>query len=213
MKKIKTVFKLLLVACIGVLLYVCVESIAKSIRFDEVKDVREKAIKSRLIEIRKAQIEFKNRKGVHAGSFDELIGFLKNDSLSYIVKEGILTDEQLQSGMTEREAVKKGFIKRDTIWVNAKDTLFSKTFNADSLRFVPMAITGTQFQMDTATYFSPSGYTIYLFEANVPFDFYLWDQDAQQVANLNDAAKKLDKFPGLRVGSVTEVNNNAGNWE
>ena len=35
----------------------------------------------------------------------------------------------------------------------------------------------------------------------------------QLVVNLKDKAEKLEKYPGLRVGSLTEINNNAGNWE
>lgn len=208
----KVVFKILLLICIGVLVYVCVESIMEPIRFTEVKDARDKAIIARLVDIRKAQIEYKNRKGVHAANFNELINFLKNENLPFIIKEGILTDEQLQSGLTEKEAVKKGIIKRDTFWVNAKDTLFGKTYNVDSLGFVPFT-NNAMFLMDTATITSASGYTVKVFEASVEDSVYLWDQNPQEIANLYDAAKKLDKFPGLKVGSTTEINNYAGNWE
>ena len=208
----KVVFKLLLLICIAALVYVCVESIMGPIRFSEVKETREKAIIARLVDIRKAQIEYKNQKGVHAANFDELITFLKTENLPFIIKEGVLTDEQLQSGLTEKEAVKKGIIKRDTFWVNAKDTIFGRNYNVDSLGFVPMT-KGAMFKMDTASLSSASGYTIRVFEASVEDSVYLWDQDPQEVANLYDAAKKLEKFPGLKVGSITEINNNAGNWE
>jgi predicted RNA-binding protein associated with RNAse of E/G family len=67
-----------------------------------------------LIDIRKAQIEYKNKYGVHAANFDELSRFLNEDKLPFVRKEGVLTDEQLEKGMTEKEAVKKGLIKRDT---------------------------------------------------------------------------------------------------
>ena len=36
--------------------------------------------------------------------------------------------------------------------------------------------------------------------------------DAQLTYNLIDKAEKQGKFPGLRVGSLEEINNNAGNW-
>ena len=42
---------------------------------------------------------------------------------------------------------------------------------------------------------------------------YLRDMDAQLTYNLIDKAEKQGKFPGLRVGSLEEINNNAGNWE
>ena len=89
------------------------------IEFNEEKDLRENAIKERLIDIRKAQIEYKNKYKGHAANFDELAKFLKDDKLPFLIKEGVLTDEQLEKGMTEKEAVKKGLIKRDTVWVTA----------------------------------------------------------------------------------------------
>jgi hypothetical protein len=113
--------------------------------------------------------------------------------------------------MTEKEAVKQGLIKRDTFWVIAKDTLFGPAFNVDSLKFVPG--TTQPFFMDTASLVSGSGYTIKVFEASVSYDTYLGDLDKQEVANLKDVATKSNKFAGLKVGSLEEINNNAGNWE
>lgn len=208
----KVTFKILLLAAAAVLVYMCYRSVRGPIEFNAERDIRENAIKARLIDIRKAQIEYKNRHKVHAANFDELIKFLNEEKLPFVVKEGVLTDEQLEKGMTEAEAVKKGLIKRDTFWVLAKDTLFGKDFNADSLRFVP-TIPNAQFLMDTATIVSSSGYTIKVFEAGVAYDTYLGDLDKQQVVNLNDLAKKLNRYAGMRVGSLTEVNNYAGNWE
>ena len=67
--------------------------------------------------------------------------------------------------------------------------------------------------MDTASLVSGSGYTIKVFEASVTYDTYLGDLDKQEVANLKDVATKSNKFAGLKVGSLEEINNNAGNWE
>ncbi len=207
----KVTLKVLLVAAVLLLVYMCVRSIMNPIEFNEEKEKREKAIIARLIDIRKAQIEYKNIHKVNAANFDELAKFLNEEKIPFLVKEGVLTDEQLESGMTEQEAVKKGIIKRDTSWVLAKDTLFGKDFNANDLRYVPG--TQVQFNMDTATLTSGSGYTIKVFEAGVKYDDYLGDLDKQLVFNLKDKAEKTEKYPGLRVGSLTEINNNAGNWE
>jgi hypothetical protein len=179
---------------------------------DESK-VREKAIQARLIDIRKAQIEYKNFYGFHAGSFEDLAKFLNEDKLPFVIKEGTLTDEQLEKGMTEAKAIKEGLIRRDTTWVLAKDTLFSRDFDASSLAFVPIEGVNAKFDMDTATIASGSGYTVKVFEASVLYDVYLSDLDRQQLINLKDEKAKMGKFAGLRVGSVTEINNNAGNWE
>ena len=207
----KVTLKILLAVAVVLLAYMCYRSIMGPIEFKDEKDRRENLIKARLIDIRKAQIEYKNIHKVHAANFDELSKFLKDEKLPFLIKEGVLTDEQLEKGMTEKEAVKKGLIRRDTIWVTAVDTLFGKGYNVDDLRNVPGA--NVQFTMDTATLTSGSGYTVKVFQCGVQYDDYLGDLDKQLVYNLKDKAEKMHKYPGLRVGSVEEINNNAGNWE
>lgn len=207
----KVTLKILLAVAVVLLAYMCYRSIMGPIEFKDEKDRRENLIKARLIDIRKAQIEYKNIHKVHAANFDELSKFLKDEKLPFLMKEGVLTDEQLEKGMTEKEAVKKGLIRRDTIWVTAVDTLFGKGYNVDDLRNVPGA--NVQFTMDTATLTSGSGYTVKVFQCGVQYDDYLGDLDKQLVYNLKDKAEKMNKYPGLRVGSVEEINNNAGNWE
>lgn len=189
----------------------CYRSVMGPIEFDKTREQRENLIKARLIDIRKAQIEYKNIHKVHAANFDELSKFLKDEKLPFLIKEGVLTDEQLEKGMTEQEAVKKGLIRRDTVWVTAVDTLFGSGYNVDDMRNVPGA--NVQFSMDTATLTSGSGYTVKVFQCGVLYDDYLGDLDKQLVYNLKDKAEKMNKYQGLRVGSIEEINNNAGNWE
>jgi len=165
------------------------------------------------MDIRKAQIEYKNRYGEHAGSWEELARFLNEEKLPFVIKEGSLTDEQLAKGMTEQKAIKEGLIKRDTIWVLAKDTLFNRGFDPSVLAYVPVEGVNAKFTLDTATIRSASGYTIKVFESAVLYDTYLNDLQRQLLINLKDRARTLERFPGLKVGSVTEINNNAGNWE
>ncbi len=210
----KVTLKILLIAAVCVLVYVCVKSITSYLDFEKEQKVREDAIISRLIDIRKAQIEYKNVHKVHAGSFNELEKFLNEQKLPFVMKEGTLTDEQLEKGMTEQQAVKQGLIVRDTIWVVAKDTLFGKSYDVNEMRYVP-AVPGDkiEFSMDTATLISASGYEIKVFESGVTFADYMRGMDPQLRYNVTDKAEKQGKYPGLRVGSLTEVNNNAGNWE
>lgn len=207
----KVTLKILLAVAVVLLAYMCYRSIMGPIEFKDERDRRENLIKARLIDIRKAQIEYKNIHKVHAANFDELSKFLKDEKLPFLIKEGVLTDEQLEKGMTEQEAVKKGLIRRDTVWVTAVDTLFGKGYNVDDLRNVPGA--NVQFTMDTATLTSGSGYTVKVFQCGVLYDDYLGDLNKQEVYNLKDKASKMGKYAGLRVGSVEEINNNAGNWE
>ena len=223
--------KILLVAAVVLLAYMCYRSIMGPIEFEKERTARETAIENRLIDIRKAQIEYKNRNGRHAGSFEELAKFLNEAKLPFVIKEGVLTDDQMEHGMTEKKAaeivrrarqtgnndevVRNGLqnFRRDTMWVLAKDTLLGPNFNVDSLAYVPVKGVNAKFEMDTATLESSSGYTVKVFECRVPYDVYLGDLNKQQLANLKDKMRKMNKYEGLKVGSVTEINNNAGNWE
>lgn len=58
-----------------------------------------------------------------------------------------------------------------------------------------------------------SGIKVPVFEAKVHNNTVLKNLDRQLVINLNDQKRTNGKYPGLKVGSVTETNNNAGNWE
>ena len=208
----KIVLRLLMLVAIGVLGYMSVKTVLASKKFDEEKIEREKAISERLVDIRTAQIGYRNMHNIYAGSFTELQRFLNEDKIPFLIKEGELTDDQLKKGMTEQEAVKKGIIRRDTTWVIAKDTLLSRDYDVLSIGKIP-GFEQYTFALDTATLTSPSGYTVPVFEANVPYDIYLGDLDKQSLINLKDKIKKMNRFCGLRVGSVKEINNNAGNWE
>jgi lipopolysaccharide export LptBFGC system permease protein LptF len=208
----KVVLKILLTVAIAVLIYMCVQSIMAPIHFEKQEKIRKKAIVERLIHIRDAQIGYKNANGIYTADFEALQKFLNEVRLPFLIKEGELTDEQLKGGLTELEAVKKGIIRRDTNWILAKDTLLGQNFDVASIGKVP-GFEEYTFQLDTATLTSTSGYMVPVFECSVPYDVYLGDLDRQLLINLKDKNTKLNRYPGLRVGSITEINNNAGNWE
>ena len=227
----KTVFNIILAACMVGLLYLCYESIMGPIQFNKEKDAREELIKARLIDIRKAQVEYR---GLHGGrytdSFDSLIAFVKEAKLPFVRKEGVLSDDQLEAGLTEdkamamiskakrtnnwKEVEAAGLMnfKRDTIWVAMVDTIFGGKYNADSIRYVPFG-NGATFEMAIKEDSTKSGARFYLFEAKTPYTAYLSDLNQQELNNLIDTQTKLIRFPGLKVGDIEIPNNNAGNWE
>ncbi|MDX9927204.1 MAG: hypothetical protein RBT28_07525 [Bacteroidales bacterium] len=209
----KTALNIVFTLIIIVLAYFLFESIMKPIRFKNERESRESAIKEKLIDIRTAQEAFKSVKGYYTGSFDTLITFLKTDSLPLVFKIGSLTDEMIASGITtEREAVKKGLISRDTSYISVRDSIFDKGYPIDQLRFVP-GMEKTEFQMSAGRVMTTSMVLVNVFEAYVLNDVFLSDLDRQLVVNYNDQRTKITGFPGMKVGDVKVPNNNAGNWE
>ena len=209
----KTALNIVFTIIIIVLAWFLIESIMKPIRFNKEKDARETAIKERLIDIRTAQEAFKSVKGYYTGSFDTLITFLKTDSLPLVFRRGSLTDEMIAEGITsEREAVKKGLISRDTSYIPVRDSIFDRGYPIDQLRYVP-GMEKTEFQMSAAKVMTTSLVLVNVFEAYVLNDVFLSDLDRQLVVNYNDQRTKITGFPGMKVGDVRVPNNNAGNWE
>ncbi|MBE0666908.1 MAG: hypothetical protein E4G92_06325 [Bacteroidia bacterium] len=209
----KTALNIVFAVIIVILAYFLIESIMEPIRFNREKDRRQEAIKERLIDIRTAQETYKAVKNRYTGSFDTLIFFLKNDSLPLVFKTGSLTDEMIADGITsEKEAVKKGLISRDTTYIPVRDSIFYKGYGLDSLRFVP-GMKNTEFQMESARVMTTSMVLVNVFEAYVLNDVFLKDLDRQLVVNYNDQRKKTTGFPGMKVGDIKVPNNNAGNWE
>ncbi len=209
----KTALNIVFTVIIVVLVYFLIQSIMKPIRFNKEKDARETAIKEKLIDIRTAQEAFKSVKGSYTGSFDTLITFLKADSLPLVYKLGSLTDEMIAEGITsEKEAVKKGLISRDTSYIPVRDSIFNKGYPIESLRFVP-GMENTEFQMSAARVMTTSMVLVNVFEAYVLNDTFLSDLDRQLVVNYNEQRTKITGFPGMKVGDIRVPNNNAGNWE
>lgn len=226
----KTLIKLLLLVSIGLLTYFCIMSIATPIQFAKIRESREKVVVSKLMDIRKAQLEFKNQKGGFTADFDELINFLKTAKMKSVLKEGSLTDLQLEAGLTEAKAVKivnsgkqKDIIdnglenfRRDTAYLDMIESLYGKVYtreNIDKLAYVPFS-EDKKFELKVNNaYFNSNGIQIALFEARTEYETYLHDLDRQEVVNITDFQKKLEIFPGLKVGDVNSPNNNAGNWE
>jgi len=208
----KTVIQIVLTVAIIALGYLCFESIQKPIRFQEAHKMRKDANVEKLMLTRDAQVAYKSVYNKYTGSFDTLINFIKNDSLPLIKKEGSLTDSMLEAGMTEVKALALGIIKRDTIRVSVKDSLFPEGYAVDSLPMIPF-VDDAKYEMGAGIVETGSGVKVQVFEAKVHNNVYLKGLEKQEIINLNDKTEKLERYPGLKVGSLEEANNNAGNWE
>lgn len=233
----KVLVKVVLVAAIGLLIFISWKSIQGPIDFQKQSEIRNEAVKQRLIDIRTAQVAFREVKGEYTASFDSLINFVKNGEVAMLQKYGDLTEEQMEAGMTESKAMniintgnetaikKAGLwdgqnnrpqLRRDTIFVPVIENRFTnrRNFAPDSLRYVPYG-NGAQFEMATDTLTTSSGFTINVFEAKAPYTSYLGDLNKNELNLLIENVRSLpgDRYVGMRVGSIKTANNNAGNWE
>ncbi len=210
----KNIFQVVLLILVVVLAWMVWDSPNQKIRFDKEKETRDKAIIQNLIDIRTAQEAYKDKYGDYTASFDTLIDFIKNDSTPMVFKQGFLTDSMIEAGITEKKGIELGILVRDTSYAPVFTELYKdrKGFSADSLCYVPYKDT-MQFEMEKGVFVTTTNVNIKVFEARTPYKSYLGDMDKQEVDNLIAYALKYDKYPGLKVGSVEEANNNAGNWE
>ena len=182
--------------------------------FNETKDFREKQVVARLIDIRTAETEYRNLKGDYTDNLDTLIHWIKTENAKIVLKEGVLTDKQLEEGMTEKEAVKLGLIKRDTTYVPMIESLFGKDYPIDSLRYIPFSSPRQEYTLEKAEIVTGSaGIKVKVMCAKAPYTSYLSDLDKQELINLIETTEKLEKYPGMKFGDIEEANNNAGNWE
>jgi len=212
----KKIFQILLFIAIIALAYLSYQSINKPLEFGKIKTQRYEKIIDQLKDIRKAQGAYKEVNGKYTGSFDTLISFIKTDSMPLIKSIGSLTDEQVEAGMTEKEAVKKGFITRDTIKISALDTIFGKEYAIENLKYVPFTKGQHEFKLGAGVFITGSQVKVQVFEARVSnmiiFED-IFEEYSEEIKELNGNRIRLNKYPGLMVGSLEEANNNAGNWE
>lgn len=207
MKKI--LISVVLLAIIVVLSYWLVSLFTIPMEFAKQIEKREGVVVEKLKDIRKAQRSFRTKYGRFAGSFDELINFINNDSLQMIKAIGSDDDSVAKA---------KGLVSRVVSNIAVKDTLFPAGYDVNKLKFIPYSkeVTGNDvvFILDTASIVTESKVRVPVFEAFAPYTTFIMDLDKQEVINYRDyKINTLGKDDGVKVGSLTTTNNEAGNWE
>jgi len=209
----KTVIQIVLIAIVVALSFWLYTSVEKPLDFEKEKKDRYEATIARLKDIRKAELAYKDVHGKFTGSWDTLINFVKTGKIPLVRKIGMLTDSMIEAGWTEKQALKEGKIIRDTVRVSVLDTIFGKGYKIDEIKFVPIKDTVAQFHLGATLITTGSGIKVPVFEAKVHNNTILVNLDRQMIINLNESKRTNGKYPGLKVGSLEETNNNAGNWE
>lgn len=230
----KTIIRILLGCAVAFLCFICVNSVTTPIKFEKVRAEREPAVIKNLVALRTAENEFRMQNGRFTANLDSLILFVKTGTKKEVVKEGALTDKQLEEGLTELKAVRmiqkaqktgnwkevkeaglEGF-KRDTISAPLLSSLYKGAYDEKTIEeivYIPYS-NGKKYEvLVNDNYATAQGIRVPLVEVRASFNTWMADQDAQELVNLNDKEEQLGHFAGLRFGNIDEPNNNAGNWE
>lgn len=178
-----------------ILAYFIYTGIQNKIIFQKKAEQRRLVVQERLLDVVKAQKEFKSERGRYAANFSELTSFLNNDSLTIIKAIGNVPDT-----LTEAEAVEMGIVVRDTSLVPAR-TIFPSDYPVDSLKIIPFS-QGNEFKMKSGV-IEKNKVNVNVFEASAKLE---------DVYNgLNTKNENVDLNDLLKVGSMTEPIT-TGNW-
>ena len=146
---------------------------------------------------------------------DELVNFLNNGRVFYIRAEGDYTSAMRDQGLSEEDAARRGLIRRDTIWVSAKDSLLKDGTDLAKLFSIPGSDSTIQVVAGTIEQeVGDNKVEVPVFQASASYQSYLGrlGNDRLVKEKIEKANSKANAFAGVRVGSLTEVKTN-GNWE
>jgi len=196
-----TIIKVVLSIIIVVLAYLIYDSIMRPVRFNEATSAREAKVVARLIDLRTSQQFYKREHNRYTASFDTLIAFLTKGEIPMVK---IIPDP---NDTTFTKTI------NDTLgYVKVADSLFHKrtNFSLDSLRYVPYS-DGMKFEM-AAGVVDRGGIKVGVYEIKAPYATYMKGLDRQLTINLTKSKEDINKYPGLKVGSMEEPSTD-GNWE
>ena len=203
-KNLKILLSIGLGVIILILCYLVYGSIKRPLDFNHLNAVRRAAVIANLKDIREIQKYYKQNNGTYAGDFDALLAFAEEGQIPIV---RIVPDP---TDTTNTRSIK------DTIgFVSVKDSLFGKreNFKLSDVAIVPYS-DNVKFEMQTATA-ERSGMKVYMFEAKTLNKNFLtkgMEVYRQELVNMDNTLEQLDKYPGLKVGSLTDVSID-GNWE
>jgi len=106
MKASRIIVGCVLFIAVVVMSYFCVTSVTTPIKFENTRSEREVAVIKNLVDLRTAMVEYHHQNGRFTANADSLLLFLKTAPKKEVMKEGSLTDKQLEAGLTEPKAVK-----------------------------------------------------------------------------------------------------------
>ena len=221
-KGLSIVINIALFAIIVLLAVQVVKSIQAPIKFNHEQKTRETQVVERLIDIRNAEVLYKNATSKYTNSFDTLIKFCQTAEIP-IVK---IVPDPTDTTFTRTINDTIGFVKVMDSLRAGRDN-----FNINDIKWVPFSQPQQQFEL--AAGFIPrngidipvfeartNGIDIPVFEARTPYEVYLatpgdafnekeWNQRRD---NAKAEKESINRYAGMKVGSMDEATTD-GNWE
>ena len=147
------------------------------------------------------KLSTKKLKGEYAGSFNQLLDFLNNDSLIIVYSEGEVPDSLLGQ---EARALELGIIVRDTTKVPVRQELFKEDFDkiVKDMNIVPYS-DGVEFEI-AAGEIEKGKVMVKVFEVKTQY------KNVYNGLDLKNEGVDLDAY--IAVGSMEEPTTN-GNWK
>ena len=194
------VIRIVLAVIIIVLAYLIFNSINRPVKFENTLTTRSEAIVAKLKDIRTAQNLFRNQHGRYTASFDSLKNFLKVGKIPEVKMVPDPNDTTFTRTIS------------DTIgYISIFDSIYAKkNYPLEKLDEIPHS-KGDLFSM-MAGKINKGGVDVSVFEVSARMETYTKDLNKQMVINRVKELEDKSKFPGLKVGSMTEASTD-GNWE
>lgn len=209
--KRRNIFSIVLIVGIVALAIVLYTSIMRPVKFDAEYNSRSTEVINKLKDIRTIQEAFKSTNGRFCGDIDSLLLFLETGKVNMVKKFGVVPDS-----LTEAQAIKAGIVKRDTVTVNPlvklteEKLLITAKKDIKNLKLIPYS-DGKIFELK-ADIINRGGIMVPTFEATAEIMTYTKGMDEQDVINRKSEIIAKDRYPGWRVGDVTQPITD-GNWE
>ncbi len=209
-KGLNIVINVVLFAIIVLLAWQVVKSIQAPIKFNNEQRTRETKVVERLIDIRNAEVLYKNANSKYTSSFDTLIQFCQTAEIP-IVK---IVPDPTDTTFTRTINDTIGFVKvMDSIKAGRDN------FNISDIKWVPFSQPQQNFELEAGS-IPRNGIEIPVFEARTPYEVYLATPGAaftekewkQRVDNAKAEKESINRYAGLKVGSMEEATTD-GNWE
>lgn len=179
-----------------------IQSIQAPIKFGNEQKARETQVIQRLKDIRDLEVQYKQANNCYTGSFDTLIRFCQIAEIPIV---NIIPDPE-DTTFTKTINDTLGFVK-------VIDSLFGKRtgFNIADLRNVPFSNPTQEFELEAGTIVR-SGINVPVFQAQTPYEVYLKGLDNQRVLNAKAEKEAINRYAGMKVGSMEEASTE-GNWD